>query len=108
MAVTFQSIAVAALSKTVETIEFRSLAGPPVKFRVLDLVESSGPPSPYVRFLKPTIILKGQVVGTQIIAPGGQAGPNAWKLPTGVALSVLGIGALTLLGAAYRIGKRSR
>lgn len=96
-----------ALAASVETITIQSRLGPPVTLRVKDLVaQQEGPPNPILGFVKPTIVLRGPAIGEQIIAPGGRAGPEDWKFPTALVLSVLGFGLFTLVVGAYRLGQR--
>lgn len=96
-----------ALASSVETITIQSRVGPSVTLRVADLVsQKPGPTNPVLAFVKPTIILRGPAIGEQVIAPGGRAGPEDWKLPTALVLSVLGLGLFTLVVGAYRLGQR--
>ena len=100
--------AVGLLTSVVSEIEVRSAYSPPQKIRVADLVGGpAGPPNPYVRLTRPTVILRGPGVGTQVVAPGGEASPDEWRRNLAVAgvaraLAVGGAGAVAFgLGAAH-------
>jgi hypothetical protein len=108
-----QSLISASLPAVIETIEVRSRFSPPVVLKTAELLKpSGGPPSPVVRQVKPTIILKGGTIGQQVIAPGGVASPTEWRL----SLALLGgglvaVGALAAAGvfmAGRRSGKQAR
>lgn len=91
----------------VKEIVIMSAAFPPLTLQVSDLLaDREGPPHPLVSFLKPTIILRGGALGTNVIAPGGQVDPNAWKTTITVTGILALIGAITVAGALYRWGAR--
>lgn len=102
------SVVTSALTGVVDTITIMSRFSPPVTLKVADLLaEQEGPPHPAIRALQPTIILRGKGIGQQVIAPGGQATPEGWKLPAATAVTLVVVGALTALTFAYRVGQRT-
>ena len=95
------------LGQSVETIEIRSRFSPPVVLRVKDLLsQQEGPPHPAMSILKPTVILRGGALGTQVIAPGGQASVDEWKWWSVLTATLAVVGAVTVLGVAFKAGRR--
>lgn len=102
-----RSVVSVLLSHSVETIEVRTRFSPPLILNVADLVQGKGgPPGPATKFLKPTVILSGGAIGTQVIAPGGQASPDEWQLWSIVMGGLALVGFVTVVGAAFKIGER--
>lgn len=101
---TVANIVSANLPSIIETIEVRSRFAPPQVFKTRDLV-APGPPSPAVQFTKPMVILRGPVVGEQIIAPAGQVGVNDWKLPVMLVGAAAAVGILVILRLVFAFGK---
>lgn len=91
----------AALSKIYSTIELRTRVTPNVVVRVADLGKPGGKPHPLVKWLKPTLVLKGQA-GTKIVAPHGAA-PEKGGAATGLAIAGGILGGVFLLG--YVLGR---
>ncbi len=106
-----QSVITATLPTVVETIEVRTRFSPPVVLRTADLLKpSAGPPSPAVRLVKPTIILRGGTVGLQTIAPAGVTDPDEWKRTIAVAgagvVGVLAVAVAIVFSAGRRVGRK--
>ncbi len=88
-------------------VEIRTTATPPVVFTTQELI--SGEPAPEVavarKALRPTIILRGGALGTQVIAPDGRVNPNQWK----TTLTLVAVGGLLVGGLAasllFRAGR---
>lgn len=101
-----QSVVSASLPVMFERVQIQSNFSPPTTFATRDLVSSSEP-SPVVKLLQPTITLSGGSLGTQILAPAGQASPDAWKWNLAKLLgSYVAIFALSSY-TSYRFGKRA-
>ncbi len=101
-----QSVVSASLPVMFERVEVRSNFSPPTVFATRDLVSSSQP-SPIVKLLQPTITLSGGSLGMQVLAPAGQASPDAWKWNLAKLLgSYVAIFALSSY-TSYRLGKRA-
>ena len=99
--------AVRLLAALVDEVEIRSAFSPPTVVRTKDLA-APGPPNPYVRAVKPTIILRGPGLdGPLVVAPGGEASPDEWRwnlVKVGIAVALVGAGTGAVafgLGAAY-------
>jgi hypothetical protein len=81
----------ALLSAIYDTVEVRSNAAPPM---VLKIRELGGAPSPYTRYLQPTIVFSGPA-GRYVWAPYGEASKSAGSLATGgMLLAIAGVGFL--------------
>lgn len=86
----------AALSKIYSTIEVRTRVTPNAVINIADLGKSNKKPNPIVKWLKPTLVLKGQA-GTKIVAPYGEAPPQGGA-GTGIAIVGGILGGVFLLG----------
>lgn len=81
------------LAGVYDTVEFRTMLSPPIKFNTRDLLAQGGAPNPFVGFLKPTVILSGPN-GQNIIAPVGAAGT------AGTYVGLFAVAAIFALGFA--------
>lgn len=90
------------LTQAISTVEIRTEISPPVMLSMADLLNNSAPPSPFARFLKPTVILTDKNGGRNVIAPFGVATGSVWP---GVMLiaTILSVGFI-----AGRASKRSK
>lgn len=89
-----------ALSKLYDKAEFRTSVTPSIAIDVASLdSDGGGGPSPWMRLIRPTLILTGPE-GRKVIAPAGEAGEHGGI--TGLIL----LGAL--LGVPFLLGRASR
>lgn len=87
---------------------------PPVKVSMKDVLTggtgSARDWPPELRMVKPTLTLRGELIGTRVWAPVGRADPEAWKRNLALAAGIGIGGALLILGltfaAGYSVGKR--
>lgn len=108
MATTFKSLITSNLPSLIETIEIRSRFSPPVTLKVADLLrEDQGKPNAIVQTVKPTIILRGPGVGTQVIAPAGRVGPDEWKLPAAAVAVASFVGGAVVVSTIFGLGRFS-
>lgn len=88
-----------ALSKLYDRAEFRTSVTPTTIIDVASLDSSGGGPSPWMKLLRPTLILSGPE-GRKVIAPAGEASEH------GGVTGLLLVGAL--LGIPFLLGRASR
>lgn len=87
----------ALISKFYDTVEIRTNAAPPL---TLNIGELGGAPSPYTKYLQPTLIFSGSA-GRYAWAPYGEADPN-----TGTFVSVGSL--LALGGLGFLLGRLTK
>jgi len=86
------------LAGAYDEVEFRSSATPTLRLRTADML--SGPPNPFINWLRPTVVLRGKLTGETVIAPAGVSKGGSILPAAGVAF--------LLLGAGYALGRASR
>jgi hypothetical protein len=96
----WNQLASALAGATYRTLTVRTVATPPLSVN-LESAAAAGPPSPVLRWLKPTVELEGPA-GRQVIAPYGEAADG-----TAFALAALGGAALLLLAGGFALGRLS-
>lgn len=93
-----------AIPDAIETIEVRSSFTPPQIYRVSELLKPSTTPNPFLRLLKPTIILRGPALKTpRVIAPAGVLNGTEWKGPVTMVVG----GVVTILLLTFVAGRLS-
>lgn len=80
-----------------DTVEIRSNAAPPMVLKVREL---GGAPSPYTKYLQPTIIFSG-AAGRYVWAPYGEASATTGALTSAGTL-------LAIAGAGFLLGRFSK
>lgn len=103
---TLTEFASAALVSAVETIELRTAFSPPVIVKTRDLVggKPSEKPNPLVAAMKPTIIMRGGILGTQVISPAGVPAPEEWKRNGAIVAGSIGLLVLGTAAVLFAIG----
>ena len=102
---TVQNLANNPLSAAIKSVSFWTDYSPQLTYsgKQLETIYNDPTPNPYLRFIKPTIVLD-TIMGKRTIAPYGVADPLAWKdnvrtlTITSVAVGVIGVTGLLLLG----------
>lgn len=94
----------AVLPRLIESVEIRSRFSPPYSLKTEDLLADAlpgAPPSPLVGALRPTIVLRGPLIGEQVIAPAGQASPTEWRRNAAVLGVAAAAGVFAILSAFF-------
>jgi hypothetical protein len=82
-----------------DEVEFRSSATPTIRLRTRDLLNEGGKPNAFIKWLRPTVVLRGSG-GTVTIAPVGES--KGGSILPGLAA------ALGLVGVGYALGRATR
>lgn len=103
---TLTEFASAALVSATEEIEIRTAFSPPYKVKTRDLVggKPTTEPNPFVRAMKPTVILRGGILGQQVIAPGGVPTESEWKRNALMLAGTVGLLVAGTAGVVFAIG----
>lgn len=101
-----KSVVSALLARSVDTIEIRTRFSPPVILKVADLVTGEGEPGVATQLLKPTVVLSGGSLGTQIIAPAGEASRDEWQWWSFAVGTLAVVGTFTVLVTVFKLGER--
>lgn len=106
------SIALRQVPNLVREIEIRTTASPPVIIDVENFLfgkaPTTGTAAQAQKVLKPTVIARGGSLGTQVIAPYGQADPDSWQIGATAILVGTVLSGLAVFWMGFAAGRRAR